>query len=326
MKTVYKTDEIPHLWAHSHEPGNPTSARNPQRNLFFADSRIYSYGSHFCAAMKVSGVNGDDGVLINSNRYSSTTSGHLHAIRQAIPRHWPVFEVSRPDSESPLYHRGELLETLRRAKANLLTAKSRPSKAKQFNEYLAAEQVAYNFCEFFGLEDPQPELILAPGQRLDLAEIKEEYETKLAERRQVREADRKARYAKRNAEYAERQRKHGSAKANGYRDEMQVWRDTGKWPDYMLSGYGVPVVLRQDGDEIVTSHGARFPVAHAKLAFASIKGFREAGSEYERTPDGRQLRLGHYAIDSIDKEGNVRAGCHHVSWSEIELLGNQLSS
>lgn len=41
-KQVFRTNEVPHLWAHRTQ----NSARNAQGNLYFEDGIIYSYGSH----------------------------------------------------------------------------------------------------------------------------------------------------------------------------------------------------------------------------------------------------------------------------------------
>jgi hypothetical protein len=64
-----------------------------------------------------------------------------------------------------------------------------------------------------------------------------------------------------------------------------------------------------------TSRGARVPLDHAVKAFRVIKRLRDKGQTYER--NGHTIHLGHFALDSIDNAGNVRAGCHTVEWEEI---------
>lgn len=46
---------------------------------------IYSYGSHFPLAMLI-GTRSDGFFLLNSTRYSHTTTGHQSDVRQAIER------------------------------------------------------------------------------------------------------------------------------------------------------------------------------------------------------------------------------------------------
>jgi len=93
--------------------------------------------------------------------------------------------------------------------------------------------------------------------------------------------------------------------------------------DYIRTGYGVNAMLRVKGDVIQTSQGADFPVEHAKLAFAVIANVRKHGLTWES--GNRSIRLGHFAIDRIDANGDVKAGCHFVEWSEIERCARELA-
>ena len=81
--------------------------------------------------------------------------------------------------------------------------------------------------------------------------------------------------------------------------------------------YG-PIRLRIVGDELQTSLGARVPLDHAVKAFRVIKRLRDKGEAYQR--NGHTIHLGHFALDAVDKGGNVTAGCHHVAWGEIERV------
>lgn len=93
-KTVFETGEIPHLWAHRVQE----SARNAQGNLYFEGDVIYSYGSHFPIAKHVldnpTKRNPKPAVLLTTRTYSVTTSGHVSAVRCAIPASIPVFRVA----------------------------------------------------------------------------------------------------------------------------------------------------------------------------------------------------------------------------------------
>src|SRR5690242_10838325 len=91
-KQVFKTDEIPHLWAHKIQE----SARNALGNLYFEGDTIYSYGSHFPIARHINNKHGKSAVLFTTRRYSVTTSGHVSAVCSAIPGNVPVFHVYNP--------------------------------------------------------------------------------------------------------------------------------------------------------------------------------------------------------------------------------------
>ena len=55
-----------------------------------------------------------------------------------------------------------------------------------------------------------------------------------------------------------------------------------------------------------------------------MRKVRESGQPYVR--DGYIIHLGPYAIDRIDQNGTVKAGCHVVSWEEIQRIAPALDS
>jgi hypothetical protein len=83
-------------------------------------------------------------------------------------------------------------------------------------------------------------------------------------------------------------------------------------------------MLRVVGDEVETSLGARFPVAHAKLGLAFVRKVRASGREYVH--NGHAIHLGNYVIDRIEPDGTVHAGCHVVRWEEIERIAPRLNA
>lgn len=303
---VFDTGEVPHLWAHRTQD----DARNKQGNLYFTGDTIYSYGSHFPIARHVANDSGRRAVLFTTATYSVTTSGHCSAVRSAIPSGTPVFHVPniRPGtySESELTaddHAGNLADYAERCERHVITsARARSSYAKEWNHEQAVclRDEAFAYCAFFGLPVP----LIAAVPELDseaLAAIRK-------------------REAKKAAEKAE-QTKRERAEAITRQQELIT-----KWRAGQYSGclYDVPAMLRIDGDEVVTSRGARFPVSHAKRALAFVRKIRESGQAYVR--NGNTVHLGHYAIDRIEPDGTVKAGCHVVSWEEIERIALLLDS
>src|SRR5258708_7491843 len=95
-KTVFDTGEIPHLWAHKVQE----NARNAQGNFYFENDIIFSYGSHFRIPRQVEDnptkKNPKPAILFTTRSYSVTTSGHISAVRSAIPKDVPVFRVYNP--------------------------------------------------------------------------------------------------------------------------------------------------------------------------------------------------------------------------------------
>jgi len=305
-KHVFDTGQIPHLWAHRTQE----EARNRQGNLYFTGDTIYSYGSHFPIARHVTNDAGERAVLFTTAIYSVTTSSHCSAVRSAIPSGIPVFHVPNVChgrySGSELIaddHAGNLADYTERIEKHVVTsARARSSYAKEWNHEHAVclRDEAFAYCAFFGL--PVPSIPEVPELNSDaLTAIRK-------------------REAKRTAEKAE-QTKRERAEALVRQQEL-----INKWRAGQYSGcfYDVPAMLRITGDEVQTSRGARFPISHAKRGLTFVRKVRESGQPYVR--NGRTIHLGSYAIDRIEQDGTVKAGCHVVSWEEIERLAPVLDS
>jgi hypothetical protein len=305
-KHVFDTREIPHLWSHRTQD----EARNRQGNLYFTGYTIYSYGSHFPIARHVVGEADERAVLLTTSTYSVTTSSHCSAVRSAIPSGIPVFHVPNVChgrySGSELTaddHAGNLADYTERIEKHVVTsARARSSYTKEWNHEHAVRlrDEAFAYCAFFGL--PVPNIPEVPDLDSDAL---------IAIRK---------REAKRAAEKAE-QTKRERSEAIVRQQELIT-----KWRAGLYSGclYDVPVMLRIDGDEVVTSRGARFPVSHAKRALAFVRKVRESRQAYVR--NGHTIHLGPYALDRIEEDGTVKAGCHVVCWQEIERIAPLVDS
>ncbi len=305
-KHVFDTGEIPHLWAHRTQD----EARNRQGNLYFTADTIYSYGSHFPIARHVVSEAGGRAVLFTTATYSVTTSSHCSAVRSAIPSGIPVFHVPNVChgrySGSELTadgHAGNLADyTERIEKHVVISARARSSYAKAWNNQHAGHlrHQAFAYCSFFGL--PVPNIPEVP-------EINSDALTAIRKRE-----------AKRAAEKAEQTKRERAEALVRQQELITQWRAS----QYSGCLYDVPAMLRIDGDEVVTSRGARFPVSHAKRGLAFVRKVRESRQAYVR--NGHTIHLGPYALDRIEPDGTVKAGCHVVSWEEIERIAPFLDS
>ena len=305
-KHVLDTGEIPHLWAHRTQD----EARNRQGNLYFIGDTIYSFGSHFPIARHMTNYTGERAVLFTTATYSVTTSSHCSAVRSAIPSGIRVFHVPNVShgrySGSDLTaddHADNLTDYAERIEKHVVTsARARSSYAKAWNNQHAGHlrDQAFAYCAFFGL--PVPNIPEVP-------ELDSDALTAIRKRE-----------AKQAAEKAE-QTKRERAEALVRQQELIT-----KWRAGQYSGclYDVPVMLRIDGNEVVTSRGARFPISHAKRALAFVRKIRESQKAYVR--NGHTIHLGPYALDRIEPDGTVKAGCHVVSWEEIERIAPALDS
>lgn len=276
-RTVHPADMVAHLWAHKSQD----FARNPGHNFYFHGDTIYSYGSHFPIARHVT-RKGNRAVLFTTRSYSSTTAGHKCMVEGAC-RHLTVFHVADVNSTE---HRNQFAEY----RAAYMALVGKYAKARQRKPDILADlrglvSEANRYAEFFGL---RPRLTLPDDLTGMIAECQ----------------------AIEKREKARKQREEAK-QAREALERVQKWVDGVS--DYCPS-YG-PIRLRVKGDELQTTRGARVPLAHAVKAFRVIKRLHDKGQAYQR--NGHTIHLGHFALDSIDSAGNVRAGCHEVAWDEI---------
>jgi hypothetical protein len=302
QKHVFNSGEIPHLWAHRTQD----DARNRQGNLYFNGDTIYSYGSHFPIARHIFNKAGDRAVLFTTASYSVTTSGHCSAVHSAIPSETRVFHVPEvyPDTSTVKEaHERNLKHYAETADEHVSKcARARSSFNKEWHHKQAEEirKEALAYCRFFHL--PKPTIKAIPA-----------LDSKLLEKIRHLEAQRAAE----KAEQTKRERAEAIARQQ---ELITKWR-TGQYSGCL---YDVPAMLRIDGDEVLTSRGVRFPVSHAKRALDFVRKIRASGEAYVR--NGKTIHLGLYAIDRIEPDGTVKAGCHVVSWQEIERIAPLLDS
>ena len=282
IRTVWPVDMVAHLWAHKSQD----YARNPGHNFYFHGDTIYSYGSHFPVARHVENKRGR-AVLFTTRSYSATTAGHKCTVEGAC-RHLTVFHVADVNCPEPRKQFAEY-----RAEYMALVgkyAKARQRKPEYLAELRGHVEEANRFAEFFGLRTrlTLPDDLTAMIAECQAIDKRERERKQREERKREREAQ----------------------------ERLQKWVDGAI--DYCPSGYGQPIRLRIAGDELQTSRGARVPLAHAVKAFRVLKRLHDKGQAYQR--NGHTIHLGHFALDSLDTEGNVTAGCHTVQWAEIERV------
>ncbi len=350
-KHVFDTGEIPHLWAHKVQE----NARNPQGNLYFDGDTIFSYGSHFPIARHVvdnpTKKNPKPVILLTTRSWSVTTSGHISAVRSAIPKDVPVFHVSNP----ALSPRESLACYVSAVEENAKSANERKMETTRNEDVqralsLIAECKA--FCKFFGLKLPT----FAKLPKIDaekLARQKQAIEDRQKARDAKRRAESEAWVAQRQAERKEwensgicqhtpRHEYHSKYNCDCMREDEEwiaksakiiaAWRN-GDPQARLRDPWNLPVMLRIrtfGADENVqhavamveTSRGAQVPVSHAIRGLRFVRAVVARGEAFQT--NGKTFHLGHYKIDRIDVDGTLHAGCHVISLAEIERIAPEL--
>lgn len=267
-------------------------------NMFFYGASIYSYGEHYTLAkFQSNGV-----VLMNSERYSVSTSKHASIVWRAIPYKTATFTV--PSTGSEREDRNDLINVAYYAR-NFRESLEKASRArKNYPSYLRdarhAKVKAFEYCKAFDCEDLLKRFDFSFDFESD--SVKEKIKAI-----RIREAKLKAeKLAKMKAEMLE--------KVIQWRNGEKVWISS--YPETLLR-------LIDDGKTVETSKGAYFPVDQARRAIRFVKSVMKSGISWQR--NGERFELGNYQLDAVSTIGTVRAGCHVVKFDEIERLNNSLA-
>ena len=317
QKLVFPTNEIPHLWAHRTQP----EARNSQRNLYFENDTIYSYGGHFPIARHVfvGKRNPKHYVLLTSRTYSVTTSGHVNAVHCAIPRDVRTFEVpSVLGSWGSEANHADNLKYFETESQRLFTQATNARKQGLYclDAAFALQTTAKEYAKAFKVPTSNvPKFAFLP-KGSDLVALR----TKLSLRQQKADIKDKVEREKRNAEFERR----AAIAALELAERIELWKQGN--PDVYLNSWdaNVPTLLRVRGDEVETSKGARVPVHHAIRGLKFVRSVVASGTEFIR--NGHTFHLGHYSIDKVTTDGTLYAGCHVIPYSEIERIAPELEA
>lgn len=94
-----------------------------------------------------------------------------------------------------------------------------------------------------------------------------------------------------------------------------LWREG----ERVAVSYSGPTMIRlspRDPGTLETSRGAEVPADHARRVWPVLRRLYRTGGTYVR--NGHTIHIGHFALDSVDADGTMRAGCHTFTRAEIE--------
>lgn len=297
MKTVFTSDEIPHLWAHARaEQGRSASA------LSFRGSTLLSYSTWIGERL----ANG--AFLLNLSSYSVSTSKHQKMMSGAIPEGATVFALDRVErgNSTFLCYREPMPALGRRLFDHYLERSA--DYQKQAAELPARRRVAKQQAEARAAH------FLAEAQRVsDFFKLRRKVDPKAVARLAKSKAREEERRAKERAERAER------AQAAEL-ERVREWLAGGgeAWLRLDYSGNALLRLSPSDPEIVETSKGMRLPLRGVRLAWLFVQskrgaGWHKNGETFEiQDADGRAWHL-----DAVTEHGVV-AGCHRLTWAELD--------
>lgn len=290
MKTTFTSHEIAHIWAHKSAPYGKSPGV-----VSFDGPVIRSYATAIARHIE---HKGKPAIIYNATSYSNSTAKHQGRIRQAIHGlDIPVFRVSRLERGTSLRFSGDELFTYYvEQAAQSLKDSERPRIRPHTRE--AHKGRAASFLEnakavaaFFGLRKKVDEKAIA---RLATAKAK---------------AEKRERIAREKRENEERLQQS---------DAYAHWLEGENGEYFNRSAF--PVAFRVEGEELVSTLGARVPLRAAQVAYRFAMSKR--GQDWRE--NGETCPVGHYRLNAINEHGIV-AGCHRITWAELERLAPVLA-
>lgn len=319
MKTVFTSREIAHVWAHQSAPHGKSPGA-----VSFNGPVIYSYSTAMARFIEHKGKRA---IILNVTSYSVSTSKHQGRINSAIyGLDIPVFRVNGRQRGTDLrFYGSELftyyIESAAKQEVQSLLPRirqtTRDSHKAQASAFL---EQAKAVAAFYGLRKKVDEKAV---QRLATAKARAEKRERIAQE-------------KREAAYRAEQLA-----------DYEAWKRGEVGHLSFTAGY-FPVAFRVEGDELVSTLGARVPLRAAQVAYRFAMRVREAwakcpkcGNESVNTTcpkcvvrqnkiapawheNGETCEVGHYRLNAINEHGIV-AGCHRITWAELERLAPVLS-
>ena len=305
MKTVLRNhQEVCHVWAQRKQEHGRAN------NIFFEDTDcLYSYGRHFLMARFIESKKAGTVVLFNNASYSNSTAKHQNYALSAIDNsRYKIFTVPViPKHTNELDAEAHKLNYIHYVQSieNLIDKASRARIHGKMYLSMARDLILKmgDYIKAFGLDRRTFKLYTVDDNFLALTEIAKQRYKKHQEQQKIL-------VAKRKTEAFEKLRKWVAGE-EGFR-HIHNFSMVAK------------VYLRVKDDEIQTSHGASVPVKTMSRLFPLIVSARANGQDVIFN-NGDRPKAGHYRIDNIYANGNIKAGCHLIQFDEIERIAKQLN-
>lgn len=287
MKTNNR--QVAHIWAQ----GNGVSAQGS--NFRCEDNKLYSYRTLIAFIDVEKKV-----VFISNYNFSMTTAKHLSYARSALFNHdYKIFYAGGFNYGYYFQH-------------------DTPAQLIQDS----AKQQVSNFEAL--LKKRKPDVVSYETRSENIKELAKLYKVKIC-KMPICGADMKAVAATYRAEKERQEKLAAKKRLKAIKEQQKLDKET--LETWLTTGNGYfpasfknyqSAMLTLFKDTVCTSLGADVPLEHVKraLEFYDLK-------RWPYHTNGHKIHLGHFVLDSIDEHGNVKAGCHNITASEIERFRKQ---
>lgn len=329
MRTVFTNSMCAHVWAQLKQPHGRSGS------MKFDGAVAYSYQTPVAHIITPKGRAAV--ALFVPNSWGVTTAGHISEYRSAanqypqfiVPDVFPHYDARKVRDEAPdaTLHASNIVylvaEYIKERDALLrCPAESwRLGDDRAEQALMKLSHALHLYEDAFGLPHSDALHWLSDAQKIRERRDRLLNDPKRAAKR-AKGAEQRERAKERAAEKAAEQRRVDALEGA---ERLAMWR---AGADVRLNYGDVPrdqgALLRLRGDKVETTMGAEAPATHVRMALEFYKRVRTGAEprtyERDRTGASASVRLGHFALDSIEDNGDVRAGCHYIKAAEIAAL------
>jgi len=304
MRTVFSNAEVAHVWAQQ----NQSHGRNSNDSFYFRGDTIYSDGSHFPIAK----FHDYNTVLFTTQGYSNTTSRHISHTWSAIS-HKRIIMMHTISPIGKLGHVKNIREFFGDLK--MYVGKQERARVADYTREIQT-QIRYiqDYIDIFPEAKKymsKPELVILEKGEEGLEELDGVFKSYKRKDALQRTKEKKAQ---------EERRRVAELKAQ---EALKEWREglhnwTHKLPNHKT-------YLRVAQGKVETSKNIVLEEAEAKRVFKFINICKEKQKDWRRNGQTFEIMEGRYQLDSVNKHGDMVAGCHTIVWAEIEAVAKQMN-
>lgn len=287
MKKVFTNSEICHVYAQQTQTEGRTSAGN----IFFYDTKIYSYGYHY----KLAEIIENNTIIINNTGYSNSTAKHINLITNATRQYNQFFY-----SDICL---NNVYDSIISASKKIITARF---KERYSNLIISKFESLINFGNEFNKVVKQNNY--TQDSFLTLIELKQNEQFQEIEKIYSEIAKDKDKFIEAGKE---RERKEKEKKQKQFNESLE------KFFNYEINYITLKtdtdfLRISQDKTEIETTQGVKIPIQEAKKLYeliqlgVNIKGYNING----------------FIVISIN--GTLKIGCHKIDIKNVHEIGQIL--
>lgn len=313
MKTSFSNKQCAHVWAQR------TQEHGHSGSMSFRGGKAYSYST--LQANLFDAPNGRTVCLFTERTYSVTTSRHVSHYWHALAPEVLKFTVPylEPCADGRDADHARNLTYLRRVYADALAALMRaPGESWK----LQGDRPRENLRALAHTVQLYADAFAIAGVD-DLSWMTDADAVEARRDRLLNSPEARARAARKLAAEKERERRQRLT----MQERLAEWRNGARVPWFNYTDESGSALFRIVGDNVETSRGATVPVEHVRRVMKFYTAVRASCRVFSRESGGADradVTLGHFVLDSIDIDGNVRAGCHFFSAAEVENLARML--